>query len=259
MTVKVCIPRAPGTNCDRELEYAFERAGAQVELVPLARLFETKEPFGSAGIVAFPGGFSYGDDVASGKIFAVEVQARLQDSLLRFLDRGGLSIGICNGFQVLAKAGILPGFTPGKQEATLAHNASGRFEGRWVTLEALACRAEFIPAGARIPMPSAHGEGQFLAFDDATLRRIVDEKLVAFRYVTRDGEAPAPYPDNPNGSVLGIAGICDPRGRVMGMMPHPERNIAFHHDPEWTRRSRSEEGAGMVIFRRLVEQARRGE
>ncbi len=259
MTVRVTVLRAPGTNCDRELVHAFERCGAAVDLVPLRRLAESKDPFGRASVVGFPGGFSYGDDVASGKIFAVEMEARLSDALRAFLDRGGLVLGVCNGFQVLVKARLLPGFDADEQTVTLTNNDSGRFEERWVTLEALPCRAAFVPAGDRIEMPSAHGEGKLLARDDATLLRLVEERLVAFRYVRRAGGHPAPYPENPNGSALGIAGLCDVSGRVLGLMPHPERNIEFHHHPEWTRWRERGDGGGLRLFRNLVEQAKRGD
>lgn len=259
MTVRVTILRASGTNCERELVHAFERCGATVELTSLRSALASRDPFGRASIVGFPGGFTYGDDVAAGKIFAMEMAAGLSDRLRDFLARGGLALGVCNGFQILAKAGILPGLTRGKQEASLAANDSGRFEERWVALEAVACRASFVPAGDVIEMPTAHGEGKFVAGDEATLRRIVDEKLVAFRYVRRDGSPATAYPDNPNGSSLAIAGICDPTGRVLGLMPHPERNVEFHHHPEWTRRATRDDGGGLRLFRNLVEQAKRGE
>jgi phosphoribosylformylglycinamidine synthase len=266
VSVRVLLLRAPGTNCDRELKYAFERAGARVDLLPLQQLLATPDPFGKYAIAGFPGGFSYGDDVASGKIFAVELQrkcleARLAEHLARFLDRGGLSIGICNGFQLLVKAGILPGYPPatlGSQPVTLTNNRSGRFEERWVKLECLRCRAEFVPAGETIEMPSAHGEGQFIATSEAALDQVVHDRLVAFRYITKDGAHPAPYPDNPNGSALDIAGICDLRGRAVGLMPHPERHIDYFNHPTWTRSPHRGDGAGLKLFKNLVAQARAG-
>ncbi|MBI3819563.1 MAG: phosphoribosylformylglycinamidine synthase subunit PurQ [Planctomycetes bacterium] len=266
MTVRAILMRAPGTNCDRELVYAFERCGARVELLTLQQLLESSDPFGGAAIVGFPGGFSYGDDVASGKIFAIEMQksatgAPLAEKLTKFIDRGGLAIGVCNGFQVLVKSGILPGYAPdasGIQHVTLTNNRSGRFEERWVAMRGVACRAEFVPAGELLEMPSAHGEGQFMARDEATLQKLVDDRLVALRYVTKDGREPAAYPDNPNGSVLGIAGICDLRGRVLGLMPHPERNVEFWHHPQWTRRPERDDGTGFRIIKNLVDQARKG-
>jgi len=266
VTIRVLLMRAPGTNCERELQYAFERAGAKVDLLPLQQLFTTPDPFGKYAIAGFPGGFSYGDDVASGKIFGVELQresyeSRLAEKLTKFLDRGGLSIGVCNGFQLLVKSGILPGYPPGtlgSQPVTLTNNRSGRFEGRWVKLQCLSCRAEFVPAGEYIEMPTAHGEGQFIATNDAALQQLEDDRLVAFRYVTENGEHPAPYPANPNGSARGIAGICDLRGRAIGLMPHPERHIDYFNHPEWTRLQLRGDGAGLKIFNNIVEQARRG-
>lgn len=266
MSVRVVLMRAPGTNCDRELVHAFEHAGAKVDLVTLQQLLESPDPFGRASIVGFPGGFSYGDDVASGKVFAVEMQksiagGHLAERLNLFVERGGFAIGICNGFQVLVKSGILPGYPPdagGLQHVTLTNNKSGRFEERWVTLRGVACRAEFVPEGELLEMPSAHGEGQLLARDSQTLQKLIDDRLVALRYVARDGAEPAEYPDNPNGSTLGIAGICDLRGRVLGLMPHPERNVHFWNHPEWTRRADRSEGTGFRLIKNLVDQARKG-
>src|SRR4030095_10187348 len=130
---------------------------------------------------------------------------------------------------------------------------------RWVTLEALACRASFVPVGDRIDMPVAHGEGKLVTIDEDALRRLVDERLVAFRYVRPDGSPAGGYPHNPNGSALDIAGICDPLGRVLALMPHPERHVEFQHHPEWTRRASRDDGGGLRIFRNLVEQAKRGD
>lgn len=257
MSVRVLIPLTPGTNCDKELGHAFELAGAKVEFAHLTALLTAREPFAGASVVALPGGFSFGDDVASGKIYAVEMGAGIAAKLRSFVDEGGHVLGICNGFQILVKSGLLPGFEPGRQDVTLTHNRSGRFEDRWVTLESRPCRARFVNAGDVWEAPVAHGEGQFLARDNATLDRLVSDGLVAFRYVNPDGTFPAPYPANPNGSALGIAGICDLTGRVLGLMPHPERNVEFFHHPEWTRRGTRERGAGFRLVKALVDEARR--
>lgn len=265
MSIRVVLMRAPGTNCDRELVYAFERCGAKVDLLTLQHLIESTDPFGKAAIVGFPGGFSYGDDVASGRVFAVEMQksiagAHLTEKLTKFIDRGGFAIGVCNGFQVLVKAGILPGYAAdagGAQHVTLTNNRSGRFEERWVTLKGVPSRAEFVPTDELLEMPSAHGEGQFIPRDPQTLQKLADDRLVALRYVSRDGAA-AKYPENPNGSVADIAGICDIRGRVLGLMPHPERNVEFWHHPEWTRKAEKKEGTGFRIIKNLVAQAKKG-
>lgn len=264
MSVRGVLVRAPGTNCDRELVRAFEKCGAAVDLIHIQQLLTTADPFGAASIVGFPGGFSYGDDVASGKITAIQLlrktaDATLAEKLNKFIDRGGLVIGICNGFQTLTKAGVLPGL-PGSrgQDVTLTNNQSGRFEQRWVRLQSIRCRAEFVTPDDVMEMPSAHGEGQFIARDNEVLQQLNQLGLVAFRYISTSGSGNATYPDNPNGSVENIAGICDMRGRVLGLMPHPERNIEFFHHPHWTRSSNRDGGSGIRLIRNMVEQARRG-
>jgi phosphoribosylformylglycinamidine synthase len=250
MPPSVLVLRTAGTNCDEETAYAFERAGARAERLHVNRLREDPRALDRFQVLALPGGFSYGDDLGAGKVLANELRSHLAEPLARFLERGGLVIGICNGFQVLVKAGLLPG---GAARATLAANRSGRFEARWVWLEATSDRTPFLRKGDRLHLPCAHGEGRFVAGGEAALGALEAAGQVVLRYVDRDGR-PGPYPVNPNGSEADIAGVCDPTGRIFGLMPHPERHVEFHHHPRWTREGRGpgDEGDGLGVFRNAV-------
>ena len=251
--VKVAVLKAPGTNCDGETLHAFTQAGALPELVWLDDLKQGVKKLDAYQILAIPGGFSYGDDLGAGKLVANEFKSVLSDSLGHFLQQQKLVIGICNGFQVLVKAGILPG---GKlnaaQEVTLAWNDSGKFEDRWVYL-----RPEFNVCiwtqgmEEAIELPVAHGEGKFLTKDQTVLEQLLGFGQIVLHYADPEGRE-AGYPWNPNGSVGNIAGICDPSGRVFGLMPHPERHVTATQHPRWTREGRTGEGAGLQIFRNGV-------
>lgn len=250
MTVNVLLLRTAGTNCDEETQYAFEKAGARVERVHVNRLREEPGRLESAQILTIPGGFSYGDDLGAGKVLANELKHFLAEPLRAFLERGGLLLGICNGFQVLVKAGLLPG---GDARATLAGNTSARFESRWVNLEAVSEKTPFLKKGDRLLLPCAHGEGRFLPDRPETLAALERAGQVVLKYVDEEGRA-GPYPVNPNGSAGDVAGLCDPSGRVFALMPHPERHVEFHHHPRWTREGKKvgDEGDGMRVFRNAV-------
>ncbi len=248
-----------GINCERETAEAFRRAGAAPRLMHLNDLIAAPDTFEQAAIFAVPGGFSFGDDVASGRILANRLRYRLGDALRRFVSRGGLVIGICNGFQVLVKMGLLPGgagtFT---QTVTLTHNDNSRFDNRWVHLAAPAGqRCVWLEGIGTLALPIRHGEGKFIARDAATLESLHTSGQVALRYV-QPGGAPAGgvWPYNPNGSQDDIAGICDPTGRVFGLMPHPEAYVEHTQHPRWTREDLPEEGAGLAIFRNGIAHAR---
>jgi phosphoribosylformylglycinamidine synthase len=253
--VKTLIVRTAGTNCDRETVHAFTRAGSDVELLHLNMLVADPTGLDACGILVFPGGFTYGDDLGAGTIFASRLRTALMEPLGAFVARGGLVLGICNGFQILVKTGLLPAAGgPGSiGEATLTFNDSDRFEDRWVRLEAVSDLSPFIRQGDRIDCPVAHGEGKFVACDAATLAALEEAGQVVFRYVSRDGQAGPDYPDNPNGSPNGIAGVCDPTGRVLGLMPHPERHLEPEQHPSWTRSGLAAEGDGLKLFRNAVE------
>ena len=252
----VLVLRTAGTNCDRETKHAFEVAGARVEHAHINDVANRALPLEGIDIVALPGGFSYGDDVASGRILANELRTRLGVALKEFYDRSGLVLGICNGFQVLVKCGLLPfGDLSNRQEAaTLVHNDSGLFEARWVTMTQQESPCVFTKGACQIDMPAAHAEGKFVVRDDEVLNTLKANNQIVFKYSDASG-GDVGYPGNPNGSVEGIAGVCDPTGRVLGLMPHPERFALQRHHPQWTRREAQGkgEGDGIAIFRNAVD------
>jgi phosphoribosylformylglycinamidine synthase len=245
----VLIIRTAGTNCDIETAFAFEQAGATTERMFIDDM--ARRDLSRYQIMVFPGGFTYGDDITAGKILANEIKFKYRDKTLAFIERGGLIIGICNGFQVLVKCGILPGFERPfeEQSASLITNDSVRFEDRWVYLR-VHDRSVFTKGLAPvITLPVAHAEGKFVVKDDSVLEKVKDH--VVFQYVDEAGE-PAGYPHDPNGSMLHIAGITDATGRILGMMPHPERHINGHQHPCHTRKTVNEIGDGLQIFKNAV-------
>jgi phosphoribosylformylglycinamidine synthase len=259
---RALVLRTAGTNCDGETVRALELAGAEVELVHLRRVLAEPARLDDCELAVFPGGFSYGDDVAAGRVFGLELRHGLWEPLCRFVDRGGHVLGICNGFQVLVEAGLFerePGTNDVPPRTIALHqNASNRFECRWVVLRAERCAASWLTPGLLTPCPSAHGEGRFVARDEAVLRRLEARGQIALVYAHEDGTTAGGYPANPNGSARAIAGICDPSGRVLGLMPHPERNVDPWHHPHWTRRAPGaarSEGEGLEFYRRLVRAA----
>jgi len=252
--VKTLILRAPGTNCDQETTFAFERAGAQVDLVHMDELIRRHKPLSNYQIMVIPGGFTYGDDVSAGRILANELRLKLGDEIKKFVDDGRLILGICNGFQVLVKAGMLPELRGEKaQSMTLAGNHSGRFECRWVYLRANKTSPCIFTRGIDLMyVPVAHGEGKVVIEPGA-----LEELNVALYYTDETGDIRAGYPQNPNGSANNIAGICDATGRIFALMPHPERFIRWTQHPRWTREPRRDYGDGFRIFLNAVEWAQR--
>jgi phosphoribosylformylglycinamidine synthase len=255
MAVNVLVLRTAGTNCDRETDFAFRLAGAETTKLHVNALRAAPERLHDFHVLAIPGGFSYGDDLGAGKLLANELRARLREPLERFLDEGKLVIGICNGFQVLVKLGLLPGLERWRQEATLTFNDSHKFEDRWTYLAAAPSRCVLAEDGERLYLPVAHAEGKFVPASDEVRERIREGGQIVYHYTDPEGN-PAGYPWNPNGSVDDIAAICDPSGRVLGIMPHPERHCLPLHDPRWPREGLKEEGEGLRIFRRAVGFAR---
>ena len=256
--VNAIVLRAAGVNCDAETQFALESAGARTDRIHINRVMENMSLLDGYQIFVFPGGFSYGDDVAAGKILANQVIHHLSRALKKFIEDGKLVLGICNGFQVLVKAGILPGpdgAGSGDQLVTVTDNDSGKFEDRWVYLEPGSSRCVFIEPGRRIYLPIAHAEGKVVTKDTQTLEQLQSAGHVAFRYVDKDGNE-GPFPVNPNGSVDSIAGLTDSTGRVLGLMPHPERHIHRTQHPHWSRLTDGAGADGRTIFSNAVRYVR---
>ena len=259
--VKAIVLRAAGINCDMETEYALELAGAKAERVHINRIIEDKNVLDQYHILVVPGGFSYGDDVAAGKILANQIVHHLYEPIKKFIKAGKLVLGICNGFQVLVKVGILPGddsITQGRhQEVTITYNDSGKFEDRWVYLAPQTKKCIFIETGKQIYLPVAHAEGKVVMKNESTLEKLKSNGFIAFKYVDKNGNE-NDYPINPNGSINSIAGLTDSTGRVLGLMPHPERYVRLTQHPHWSRLYRirgtrdetrkTRDGDGMTIF-----------
>ncbi len=241
-SVRTCVITGYGINADEELASAFRMVGAEVDRVHVGDLLRRPDELEGFDILAFPGGFSFGDHLGSGKVLAGMVRRHLRPQLARFIESGGLVIGICNGFQVLIKMGILPDLSGGwRLEASLIHNDSGKFEDRWV-------RLRFDPDSPcvwtrgidTLELPVRHGEGKLVLASGEVRRDVQSRRLAPVHYAPRDGTpregAPrVAYPDNPNGSTADIAGLCDPTGRVFGLMPHPEAFLFPENHPRWPR------------------------
>jgi phosphoribosylformylglycinamidine synthase len=279
--IRAIVLRAAGINTDLETQYALELAGARADRVHVNRVIEDKSLLDQYQILIFPGGFSYGDDVAAGRIMANQIVHHLAEPVRKFIDDGKLVLGICNGFQVLVKAGILPGRSSkrevgsGKSEAshaaapalasnftlqastfrqediTITCNDSGKYEDRWVYLAPQTDRCVFIDPQQRLCVPVAHGEGKIVPRSDEVLQRLKSEGYIAFKYVDENGEE-GPYPINPNGSVESIAGLTDGTGRVLGLMPHPERYVRRTQHPHWSRLAPDLDPDGIKLFRNAV-------
>ncbi len=240
----VLIVRAPGTNCDVETAFAFEQAGTATETLHINRLLEKPAISQRFQILCVPGGFSYGDDLGAGRILGNQIQHHLADEFLRFKADGKLILGICNGFQVLMKSPVLfDDDAAGGPAATLTLNDCGRYQDRWVRLETKSTKCVFLKGIEQMYLPVAHAEGKFIARDAEMLQRLEAAGQLVLRYV------PA---DNPNGSMADVAGVCDATGRVLGLMPHPERHIDPTQHPRWTRGQAGAVGDGLQVFRNAV-------
>ena len=267
--VKVCVLRIEGTNCEDEMAYAFESVGATAEKVHLKQLTgqapaELRRDLEDYDILAFPGGFSAGDYIRAGAIFAARIRSAIGDQVKAFVEAEKPVLGVCNGFQILVELGLLPAMDGEVMSpvptAALYNNDSARFECRPTLLRNdNNGKCVFTSSMAKkqvVMFPSAHGEGKLLSMDERFIQKLEDNDQVVFRYVAPEGEDTV-YPWNPNGSPSDIAGICNPAGNVMGLMPHPERVLTRFTHPDWTRGYTSEEGDGILIFRSVMENVKR--
>ena len=257
----VLIMSGYGINCEEETKFAFEKAGAKAEIVHINDIINGMKKLSEYQILAFPGGFSYGDDTGSGNAFANRIKNNFWDKIRKFIDEGNLMIGICNGFQIMANLGLFDVIDDyGVPQVALAHNTSARYYDRWVDLE-VHNNSPWLAGIKKISLPIAHGEGRFYA-EPNTLKEIDEKKLVALKYFSGEMCEYQNLEANPNGSLNNIAGITDKSGRLLGMMPHPERAIDFTHLPNWTllkEKFKREgikipvEGPGLKIFRNAVD------
>jgi phosphoribosylformylglycinamidine synthase subunit PurQ / glutaminase len=267
--VKALVVTGFGINCEEEMAAAYRLAGAEATILHLNALFQEKDSIHHYDILNFPGGFSFGDDIGSAKVLANKFKFKKMrsgrlfiDDIRQFLAGGKYILGVCNGFQALVKMGLLPN-TQGdfEQEVTLTHNDSGKFEDRWVhCLIAPDNPSPFLsdPKMHRIDLPVRHGEGKLLIRDEKIKAAILQKKLNVLTYADDQYRPSSLYPKNPNGSELNCAGLCDPSGQILGMMPHPEAFLSLYNHPDWPGKKRrdpdiSEHGEGLSIFRNIVQ------
>lgn len=269
---RTCVLRAPGTNCDLETAHAFELAGGQADRVHLFRLLENPSLLDDYQILCVPGGFSYGDDIGAGVIFSRQLRGQLNDAMQQFLTADKLVLGICNGFQVILKAGLLMrrGLDAATQDSrfedqvTLTWNNSGRYTDRWVRLKTTSSNSVFLRDMEEFEVPIAHAEGRIAVTEPAVLNQLRDNGQISLCYWSDEASRLAaesgdptdigilPEPENPNGSIANIAGLSDATGRVLGLMPHPERFLFATQHPQWTRNGMRGEGQGLQLFRNAV-------
>jgi phosphoribosylformylglycinamidine synthase I len=237
---KALVVTGFGLNCEAETAYALGQAGAEVDQVHLNDLLDQPDRLARYGLLAIIGGFSFGDHLSAGRALAIRLKYGLASQIGSFVERDGLVIGICNGFQVLCKLGLLPGLEPFsreiEQQVTLTHNDSGVFRDDWIRLTVNpASPCVFTRGLDRLEFPIRHGEGKFLTRESAVLELLKKQNQIVYQYAD-DGWSPTQaFPANPNGSVEAIAGICDPSGRIFGTMPHPEAAIIPEHHPDFAR------------------------
>ncbi|MGB5158099.1 phosphoribosylformylglycinamidine synthase I [Desulfobacterium sp. N47] len=264
--VNVLVLAGYGLNCDYETSYAFELAGATAKRVHINSLIDGDVKLSDFNVLVFTGGFGWGDDHGAGVVQAVKLGTKLGDKILDFIRRGNLVIGICNGFQAIVNLGLLPGFDNDYATRSLAltFNDCGNFRDGWVHLKVNNLSPCVFTKGLKnIELPIRHGEGKFYS-DESTIKRLIENNQVVIQYAMPEGKpANGKFPCNPNGSVKDIAGICDPSGRIFGLMPHPEAYNHFTNHPDWTRHKeytkRSGENepniipTGILIFKNAVD------
>jgi len=269
--VKALIITGYGINCEEEMAAAYDLAGANTNIYHLNDIFNGIVNIHDYDILNFPGGFSFGDDLGSGKVLANKMKYKkmgsgktLLEEIKSFLSQGKFILGICNGFQFLVKMGLLPNTTGNfDQEVTLTRNNSAKYEDRWINLKKNPkCNTPLLKDIDIMPCPVRHGEGKLIIKDEVTKQKILDDNLNAFSYCDAEGKVTSEYPMNPNGADLDCAALTDPTGQVLGMMPHPEAFLILYNHPNWGQMKRqnpdiSEDGDGLKFFRNIVEHIRR--
>ncbi len=270
--VRALVLAGYGLNCDVETAYAIELAGAVSERVHINALISEEVSLSDYDIFVFDGGFSWGDDHGAGVLEAVRLRYNIGEALEQFVEKKKLILGVCNGFQALVNLGLLPGFDRdyGSRQVALTHNDCGNFRDAWVNLQANPdSPCVFTKGIGRLELPIRHGEGKFYATPEV-VTRLIDQHQVVLQYATPAGEpANGKFPHNPNGSVLDIAGICDPSGRIFGLMPHPEAFNHWTNHPDWTRTKalmkreggpvKDEPTLGVKIFKNAVDYMKRAQ
>jgi phosphoribosylformylglycinamidine synthase len=257
--VKAIIVTGFGINCEEEMKAAYQYAGVEADIIHLNEIFIRDVSIHKYDILNFPGGFSFGDDIASGKVLANKIKFRKLNSgktfleeIIRFIEDKKYIFGSCNGFQVLVKTGLLPNISGNfEQEVTLTRNDSGKFIDDWRTLKITSDQSPFLKGLTTIDLPIRHGEGKLIIRDDNIRKHIIDKKLNCLNYL-----------NNPNGSELDCAGMTDSTGQILGMMPHPEAYLSSCNHPDWNRRkmlsgAKDDHGEGLQIFINIVEHIRR--
>jgi phosphoribosylformylglycinamidine (FGAM) synthase-like amidotransferase family enzyme len=268
--VKALVLAGNGINCEMEMAHACKMGGADgVDIVYIYDLLSGKVKLDDYHFLNLPGGFLDGDDLGSAKAMAHRLKyariagsgERLEEGILRFIREGKLILGVCNGFQLMVKSGLIPGLGGnfGQQTVTLTFNDSGRFEDRWVYLKVNPDSPSVFTKGIKgLYLPVRHGEGKFIPRDEEVLAQLVRKNLIALQYSDPDYQSSTmEYPLNPNGAVSAIAGISDETGRLFGLMPHPEAYLYFVNHPRWTREKVPEEGMGLAIFRNAIDYIRK--
>lgn len=253
MKVRVLILSGYGINADKELKWGFELAGGQPDIVHIEDLINNKKKLFDYQILAFPGGFSYGDHLGSGKVLSTRLKYTLFDEIKKFIEYKKLIIGICNGFQVITKMGLLPNCKKNfEQEASLIENDSGHFENRWVWLKKGNSSSCWLKDIEYLYLPVRHGEGKFIT-DNNILEMIISNNQIAFQYIKdKKNQEKVTYPFNPNGSILNIAGITNKEGNILGLMPHPEAFIFEENHPNWTE-NKKEDVTGLKILKNGID------
>lgn len=264
MKPKVIVMSGYGVNSEMETKYAFDQCGAESEIVHINDLIDGQKTLDEYQILVFPGGFAHGDDTGSGNAYANKMRNKLWDEVNKFITQDKLVAGICNGCQVLSNLGLIPGLNGeyGERKIAMMHNSTARLECRWVNLKVTSDKCVWTRDFDMLHCPIAHGEGRFY-MEDEVLNAVKDGDQIVFKYVNDDGSpANGEYPINPNGSIEDIAAVCDTTGRIMGIMPHPERNLSFYNQDDWpllkeaARRQGKElpdEGDGLKMFRNAVK------